>query len=157
MARMTSAELYRINDLPASPWCRFWKMNMYVDPEHNKILSDYRNAVIEEINSLHRMRMDVVNSLQVLTKHTKMPNRSQKNKLRKMLREFTRLYKKYSDIEFTLEWRRRHTGLYMKNIYPNKYPPGIFFITNHGRENDNLAKGDELFLGVHHTEVVHSG
>ncbi len=121
---------------------------MYVDPEHNKILSDYRSAVVNEVYALAREKMKVVDSLDILTNSTPMPKRSEKNKLCMMLRNFTHLYKKFSDIEYTLEWRRRHTGLHMQNSYPNKYPPGIFFVTKRGRENENLIKGDKLFLGL---------
>ena len=126
-------------------------MVTYIDPEHNEILTDYHLAVIDEVNCLDRDSLFVDNSLRHLTERTPMPKRSQKNKLRKMLREFTRLTKERSDIEYTLEWRRRHTGRYMQNSYPNKYPPGVFFVTKRGRENHNLAKGDKLFLGLHRT------
>lgn len=148
---MTPAELYEDNYPSPSPMCKPWHMATYVDPEHNEILAEYRLAVIDEVNSLDRDLLFVDNSLRLLTERAPMPKRSQKKKLRKMLREFTSLTKERADIEYTLEWRRRHTGGYMHNSDPNKGPPGVLFVTKKGREDDYLTRGDDLFLDLHRT------
>ena len=149
MARMTPAELYEDNWPNASPLCKPWYQDKYVDARDNATLTDYYPAVVDEVNSLERDLTFIDNELRYLTEVLPMPKRSQKKKLRKMLRDFTRLTKERADIEYTMEWRRRHTGHYMHNSDPNKASAGVFFVTKKGREDDDLTKGDRLFLDLY--------
>ena len=153
MARMTPAELYEDNYPGPSPVCQPWRMIKYVDPAHNEVLLDYFPAVVDEVNYLAKDKTYIENELTVLTEVTPMPKRNQKKKLRESLSRFTRLTKQIEDIEYTIEWRRRHTGGYMKNSDPNKRPAGVFYVSDHGRRDERLTEGDRLFLDLDRTTV----
>jgi hypothetical protein len=148
---MTPAELFEDNYPNASPKCKPWHRATYVDAKDNAALFDYYPAVVDEVNALDRDFTFVDNKLLYLTEVILMPKCTQKNTLRKMLLKFTRLTKERADIEYTMEWRRRHTGHYMHNSDPNKAPPGVFFVTKHGREDDDLTEDDRIFLDLYRT------
>ena len=67
MARMTPAELYEDNWPNASPLCKPWYQDKYVDARDNATLTDYYPAVVDEVNSLERDLTFIDNELRYLT------------------------------------------------------------------------------------------
>jgi hypothetical protein len=149
MARLSPAELYEDITTNASPKYKPWHRVTYVDLEDIYALLDYYPAVVAEVNALDNAKESVDNELHYLVEVTPLPKRAHKNKLSKLPRKYTRLTKKLEDIEYTLEWRRSHTGRYIHYIDPNKGPPGVFFVTKHGRKDNDLTEADRLFLDLH--------